>query len=57
MQKMSMGLSVCIAICIVSVFCLISIAIVENIDASAQNVNKERHMNLENNKDLSDFVL
>lgn len=56
MQKLSMGLSVFIALCLVSIFCLLSIVIVENIDSRAQN-SKERRVNLQNNKEFSDFIL
>lgn len=57
MQKLSMGLSVCIALSIVSVFCFLSILIVENIDAATHRDHIEQNINLENSKELSDLVL
>lgn len=56
MQKLSMGLSVFIALCIVSIFCAVSIVIIENIDDMAQN-SKARRVNLQNNKEITDYIL
>lgn len=52
-DKVSMGLSLFIALCIVSVFCILSIAIVENIDSAAI---KSKHVNLQNNKEFTNFI-
>lgn len=57
MQKLSMGLSVCIALSIVSIFCFLSILIVENIYAATKREHVEQNINLENSKELSDLVL
>lgn len=57
MQKLSMGLSVCIALSIVTVFCFLSILIVENIDVATHKEHSEQNINLENSKELSDLVL
>lgn len=57
MQKLSMGLSVCIALGIVSVFCFLSILIVENIEAVTHRDHVDHNINLENSKELSDLVL
>jgi len=54
-DKLSMGLSVFIALCVVSLFCAISIAIVENIDPLAQNDSGKR-VNLQNTREFSGFV-
>ena len=54
-DKLSMGLSVFIALCVVSIFCAISIAIVENIDPVAHTVSN-KHINLPNNRESVDFV-
>jgi len=54
-QKLSMGLSVFIALCVVSLFCALSIAIVENIDPMAHNDNS-KHVNLPNNREFSSFA-
>ena len=55
-DKVSMGMSVFIALCVVGIFCAISIAIMENIGNSAQQpTHKEKHINLQNNNEF--FVL
>lgn len=55
-DKLSMTVSVFIALCLVSIFCAISIIIVENIDNLAKT-SKMKHVNLPNNRELSEFVL
>ena len=54
-DKLSMGLSVFIALCVVSLFCAVSIAIVENIDPAAQPDNNKR-VTLQNTREFSGFV-
>lgn len=55
-DKLSMGLSVFIALCVVAVFCAISIAIIENV-GNAPHTGKNKHVNLPNNREFGDFVL
>ncbi len=55
-DKLSMTLSVFIALCVVSIFCAISIAIVENID-SVSRQHKSKRINLPHNRDFADLVL
>ncbi len=55
-DKFSMTISVFIALCLVSIFCAVSIIIVENID----NISKQNHMkrlNLPNNRELGELIL
>lgn len=49
-DKLSMTLSVFIALCVVSIFCAISIAIVENIDSMSRD-HKAKRVNLQHIKD------
>lgn len=56
MQKLSMGLSVFIALCIVSIFCSISIIIIESIDHPARSLTEKR-INFQSDKELVDYVL
>lgn len=55
-DKLSMTLSVFIALCVVSIFCAISIAIVENIDSISKQ-HKSKRINLPHNRDFTDLVL
>jgi hypothetical protein len=55
-DKVSMGLAVFIALCVVGLFCAVSIAIMENIDTTP-TTNKDKHINLPNNKEINDFLL
>lgn len=55
-NKLSMTLSVFIALCVVSVFCAISIVIVENIENLSRS-NKLRHVNLPHQRDFTDFLI
>ena len=55
-DKLSMGLSVFIALCVVSLFCAISIAIVENLD-TLSHTDSSRRVNLQNNREFADFIL
>ena len=55
-DKLSMGLSLFIVLCVVAVFCAISIAIIENVTNSQQQT-KHKHVNLPNNREFGDFVL
>lgn len=54
-DKYSMGISVFIALCVIGLFCAVSIAIIENFHHSEQG--KGKHITLPNSKDLTDFVL
>lgn len=53
-DKISMGISVCIALCVVAIFCLISIIVIENVQTPAE-INKTKHVKLPNNKDFTYF--
>lgn len=55
-DKLSMTLSVFIALCVVSIFCAISIAIVENLDSISRQ-HKSKRVNLQHNRDFTDLVL
>ncbi len=55
-DKLSMTLSVFIALCVVSVFCAISIVIVENIDSFSRH-NQSKRINLPHNRDFTDILL
>lgn len=54
-DKLSMTISVFIALCVVSIFCAISIVIVENIDNISRN-HKAKRMHVPNNYEMSKFV-
>lgn len=57
-EKLSMGLSVFIALCVVGLFCAISIVIIEGLSShSTKTTNSSKHVNLPSNKDLADFVI
>lgn len=55
-NKLSMTLSVFIALCVVSVFCAISIVVVENIDVLSRS-NKLKHVHLPHHRDFTDFLI
>lgn len=55
-DKFSMTISVFIALCLVSIFCAVSIIIVENIDNLSKH-NKIKRLNLPNNRDLGELIL
>lgn len=55
-NKLSMSLSVFIALCVVSVFCAISIVIVENIDILS-STNKVKRVHLPHHRDFTDFLI
>lgn len=55
-DKYSMGLSVFIALCVIGLFCAVSIAIIENFHVKNEH-SRTKHVNLPNSKDLTDFVL
>lgn len=54
-DKLSMTLSVFIALCVVSIFCAISIVIVENIDNISRN-HKAKRMQVPTNHEVTKFV-
>lgn len=54
-DKVSMTLSVFIALCVVSIFCAVSIVIVENIDNISRR-HKAKRMHVPSNYELSKFV-
>jgi hypothetical protein len=53
-DRVSMGMSVFIALCVVGIFCAVSIAIMENLGNPEQD-HKEKHINLPNSNEF--FVL
>ncbi len=55
-NKLSMTLSVFIALCVVSIFCAVSIVIVENIDNISRG-NKTKRIHLPHHRDFSDFII
>ncbi len=55
-DKLSMTISVFIALCLVSIFCAVSIIIVENIDNISKQ-NKMKRLNLPNNRELGELIL
>lgn len=55
-DKYSMSLSVFIALCVIGLFCAVSIAIIENFHVKNESVHS-KHVNLPNSKDVTDFVL
>ena len=55
-NKISMTKSVFIALCVVSVFCAISIMIVEKVDGVA-SMSKAKRLHLPHTKDYTDLVL
>jgi hypothetical protein len=55
-DKLSMGLSVFIALCVVAIFCAISIGIVENVESLPRH-DKDKHVTLQNSKDFADLAL
>lgn len=55
-DKYSMSLSVFIALCVIGLFCAVSIAIIENFHAKNESTHS-KHVNLPNSKDVTDFVL
>ena len=55
-DKLSMTLSVFIALCVVSIFCAVSIVIVENIDNLSRH-NKAKRLNLPHHRDFTDIIL
>jgi hypothetical protein len=55
-DKLSMTLSIFIALCVVSIFCAISIIIVENIDSLAEN-HKNKRISLPHTRDVTGLSL
>ena len=57
-DKLSMGLSVLIALCVVFLFCAISIVIVENMETldTIKSSDRAQHVNLPNNRDFGSFT-
>jgi hypothetical protein len=55
-DKISMTLSVFIALCVVSIFCALSIVIVENIDNLSRH-NSSKRVNLPHARDFTDILL
>lgn len=55
-NKLSMTLSVFIALCVVSIFCAVSIVIVENIDNLSRG-SKNKRIHLPHHRDFSDFII
>lgn len=55
-NKVSMTVSVFIALCVVSIFCVVSIAIVENIDGLSSS-NKTKRLHLPHHRDFTDFLI
>ncbi len=55
-NKLSMTLSLFIALCVVSVFCAISIVIVENIETLSHN-NSFKRVHLPHHRDFTDFLI
>jgi hypothetical protein len=55
-NKVSMTVSVFIALCVVSIFCVVSIVIVENID-SLSSSNKSKRIHLPHHRDFTDFLI
>lgn len=55
-DKLSMTLSVFIALCVVSIFCAVSIVIVENIDNISRH-HKAKRINLPHNRDFTSLFL
>lgn len=54
-NKMSMALSVCIALFIVAIFSTVSIIILESVDNIANN--KMKRVHLQSNRDYTSFIL
>ena len=55
-DKISMTLSVFIALCVVSIFCALSIVVVENIDNLSKH-NSSKRVNLPHTRDFTDLLL
>jgi hypothetical protein len=55
-DKAAIGISLLIALCVVGVFCAVSIAVIEHIDG-VPLVQSTKHINLPNNKDYSEIVI
>jgi len=55
-NKLSMTLSVFIALCVVSIFCAVSIVVIENIDNLSRG-NKAKRIHLPHHRDFSDFIM
>jgi hypothetical protein len=55
-DKFSMGISVVIALCVIGVFCAISVAVIENLQTRT-NICKTKHVSLPNSKDLAGLVI
>lgn len=55
-DKLSMTLSIFIALCVVSIFCAVSIVIVENIDNLSRH-SKSKRLNLPNTREFTGFML
>lgn len=55
-DKLSMGLSVFIALCVVGLFCAISIVIIESIDHPYIN-NKNKQISLPSSKEPTEFMI
>lgn len=55
-DKLSMGLSVFIALCVVSLFCAISIVVIESIDYPYLN-NMNKQVSLPSSKEPTDFMI
>lgn len=55
-DKLSMGLSVFIALCVVSLFCAVSIAIVENIEPITTKNDNIKRVNLQNAREFTGQV-
>lgn len=55
-DKVAMGVSLVIALCVVGIFCAISIAVIEHVDGVPM-LNKAKHINLPNSKDYSEIVI
>ncbi len=54
-DRLSMTLSVFIALCVVSIFCAVSIVVVENIDNISRH-HKAKRMSVQNNVEFTKFV-
>lgn len=55
-ENLAMGVSVLIALAVVSAFCMLCILVVENLEILSQH-SQNKHVILNSVKDLSDFVI
>jgi hypothetical protein len=55
-DKFSMGISVLIALCVIGIFCAISVVVLENLQVGP-HLDKAKHVSLPNSKDIAGLVI